>query len=180
MKYTTTLLAAATVTLGMATSASALTVSPDMTVDITPNVNNAFEIVFTWPDSPIDGTEAVPIAFDFNLSIEASSGTNTAVGYFIEDPDGIRLQNASSTTCADGTPMGAQCNLLFSAEQTPMTLFSDLAAGTYTFGVFGGTVPNAGSLTFGITKVSEVPLPAGGVLLLSALGGFAAMRRRKS
>ncbi|WP_339109219.1 VPLPA-CTERM sorting domain-containing protein [Thioclava sp. GXIMD4216] len=32
----------------------------------------------------------------------------------------------------------------------------------------------------GDEQVSPVPLPAGGILLLGALGGFAALRRRKS
>ena len=36
-----------------------------------------------------------------------------------------------------------------------------------------------GNSSFTYTPVSSVPLPAGGVLLLSALGGVAALKRRK-
>lgn len=175
---TKTLLAAGAVALGMATSASAITVTSGMSVDITPNVNNAFEIIFDWPNAPDDGITTLPIAFDFDLTVEDRSGMNPLIGYYVTDPNGNRLEDSTSTTCSGMTGV-VQCNLLFQGQPTPTTLFSNLTAGTYTFGVIADTVQNTGSITFGITKVSEVPLPAGGLLLLTALGGIAATRRRK-
>lgn len=180
MALTKTLLTAGALALGMATSAAAVTIPSVPSVSFTPNVNNAFTFTFDWSDMTDDGTEIVPIAFDFDLTIESSSKTNAIIGFFVEDPNGNRLEDSTSTTCSTNTGATEQCNLLFLAESTPKALFSGLAAGSYTFGIFGDASPFAGSLTFGVTKVSEVPLPAGGVLLLSALGGFAAMRRRKS
>ncbi len=180
MKNVKTLLAVSALAFGMATSASAITISSDMSVDITPNVNNAFEIVFSWPDQPNDGLSTVPIAFDFDLTVESFSSSNASVGFLVTDANGMDVGGGLASNCADGTPNGTPCNLVFSAASTPITLAEDLSAGIYTFKVFGGSVPNAGSLSFGITKVSEVPLPAGGLLLLTALGGIAATRRRKS
>ena len=52
-----------------------------------------------------------------------------------------------------------------------------LPAGLYNFGIFAGTVGSEATITFGVAKV---PLPAGGLLLLGALGAIGMKRRRKA
>lgn len=51
------------------------------------------------------------------------------------------------------------------------------SAGTYTFLFDESNVPNSGVAVLGITAV---PLPAGAPLVISALAGFAMLRRRKA
>jgi hypothetical protein len=54
------------------------------------------------------------------------------------------------------------------------------AAGTSTNLIFASQVPGAYGPALDNVRISAVPLPAGGLLLLGALGGFAALRRRKA
>lgn len=58
----------------------------------------------------------------------------------------------------------------------PITFDIAGGAGTYVLMFSEGNQPNNGSAEF---IISAVPLPAGGLLLLGALGGLAALRRRK-
>ena len=51
-----------------------------------------------------------------------------------------------------------------------------LAAGTYYIGLYESESPERGGASF---RIVEVPLPAGGLLLLTALGGAAMVRRRR-
>lgn len=177
MSRITNTLLAATLALGAATSAQAITFSD--------NVNNAFTFTFSWDDksaNSFDEFHTTTFAFDFDLSIEGVTGQNPAIGYTVLQ-GGTFLGDTtfpfSVSTCATGAGTSSECNLMFDDEATPKTLFSGLSAGEYTFGVFAGTNTQAGSITFGVSKVAAVPLPAAGLLLLGALGGTAALRRRR-
>ena len=64
------------------------------------------------------------------------------------------------------------------AAQAPL-VFENLAAGDYRIAFFNRQQPKAGAVQFEVSSVSAVPLPAGGLLLLSAFGAAAAVRRRK-
>lgn len=57
-------------------------------------------------------------------------------------------------------------------------IFMDLAAGSYRIGFYEDETPVEGSAAFTIVSASAVPLPAGGALLLAALGGAGLFRRR--
>jgi len=188
LKLKNTLLAAA-LAFGAASSAQALTVTPQVGPDniggvtFTNNVNDAFSLTLAWDPDLKMLRHTTQIGFDFDLSIAAASGigngVNNNAGFFvIAQPSGIALENSTSTTCADRTANGAQCNLLNANDPVPQTIFSDLSAGFYTFGVFG-LESDAGSITFGVSKVAPVPLPAAGFMLLGALGGTLALRRRR-
>lgn len=171
-----TLAAAGTIALGMASAAQA-TAIPSPGISFTQNVNSQFDIIFNFSPDVNQQTSPTGIGFDFNLTIESVTGDNPALGFFIDGPDG-RLTN--DITCS-GFSGVENCNLIFGDITDSQLLFSDLAAGEYNFGVFGVTVQNAGSITFGIDKfVAPVPLPAGGLLLLTGLGALAFKRRRKA
>ena len=159
--------------LGMATSAQAVT--------FTDNVNNNFTFTFEWvPASPLvvesEETDAFGIGFDFDLTISSVTGDNSLVGYFVDDATS-RLTNDS--TCSDFGSVG-NCDLIFNSEPDGKLIFSGLSAGEYNFGIFGGPLSTAGSLTFEVAKIAAVPLPAGGPLLLGALGALGLKRRRKA
>lgn len=57
---------------------------------------------------------------------------------------------------------------------------ANAASQTLFFADVGGTPNDNGGPLLDNVRLSTVPLPAGGLLLLGALGGFAALRRRKS
>ncbi|MFL4470352.1 VPLPA-CTERM sorting domain-containing protein [Tateyamaria armeniaca] len=58
-------------------------------------------------------------------------------------------------------------------------LFSGIGGVEYTLTVDGSVGPAVGADALYDLKISAVPLPAGGLLLLGGLGGLAALRRRK-
>ena len=59
------------------------------------------------------------------------------------------------------------------------SIFSNVAAGSWTLVVDGSVGPNTRRAALYDIEISAVPLPAGGLLLLGGLGGLAALRRRK-
>jgi hypothetical protein len=160
--------------LGTATTAQAVT--------FTPNVNDAFTFTLQWDDKDtIDASHFFGIGFDFDLTIESVTGANALVGFVVEDSAGNLIDTpAMDSRCADGSPTGAECELIFSSQYSGIDLASGLSAGSYNFGIFAGTALAGGSITFGVSKIAAVPLPAGGLMLLGALGALGLKRRRKA
>ena len=156
---------AAVLALSSATTAQAVT--------FTENVNDSFTFTFDLPAGGEEETGEFGIAFDFFLTIDSVTGDNPLLGYFVDGPDG-RLTN--ETTCSGFGGVG-NCDLVFASEPDGGRILGTLPAGLYNFGIFAGTVGSEATITFGVAKV---PLPAGGLLLMGALGAIGLKRRRKA
>ncbi|MGR3322802.1 MAG: VPLPA-CTERM sorting domain-containing protein [Pseudooceanicola sp.] len=141
----------------------------------------------------INGEEYVQVAFDSLVWLRGFAGMLTYDG----SQNGEGTEQVALEYSADG---GSTWSTLLGN-----TMYDDAAPGTsndtfgtvglsYLDGIFGvqanmvrfkayGESPfddgNA-NITAAALEVSEVPIPAGGLLLVSALGGFAALRRRKA
>jgi hypothetical protein len=92
--------------------------------------------------------------------------TDVIAGLITHD-DGITLVVPNGQTGGISAPPTSQINTAFTAEAGGFTLFYAAANG------------NPSILSVDAT-LAPVPLPAGGLLLLGALGGIAALRRRKA
>ncbi|KMK63836.1 VPLPA-CTERM sorting domain-containing protein [Puniceibacterium sp. IMCC21224] len=144
---------------------------------------------FTWsgvgPGTPyqsvvnftLSGTQTAALS----LSFYTGSGSDRT-GYILLD-GATRLTTASATACdSGGAPFAGGCSFIYSNTVDGTTLFAGLDAGEYTLGVLETAQPSSGTLEFDLTVEgipSEVPLPAGGLLLIGALGGIAALRKRQ-
>ena len=75
---------------------------------------------------------------------------------------------------APGVFGGDHCDVI-DAPSEPELLFSDLAAGTYRLGIYDGSLPQRGSATL---RVTSMPTPMAGLMLLSAFGVWRGVSRR--
>lgn len=147
---------------------------------------------FFWNATPYSGyiTFTAHRAFDlfFENYIPNAAVADQYSGLALMGPDGSFLQtgDANSNGCSDAafSEIAGPCNLVtgqsgtapFIKPDQDRPLFANLDAGTYTIGLDESNRPVGGSADFRAAAV--VPLPAGGLLLLGALGGVAALRRR--
>lgn len=79
-----------------------------------------------------------------------------------------------------GSVTGSSSSLPSGGWTTVTASFNVATAGTYTLQFVGaGNSESLGGLVDAVSIVPTVPVPAAGLMLVSALGGLAAMRRRK-
>ncbi len=143
-----------------------------------------------WVEFTIEGTGALEFdAFDVYDGV-LSDVTGITLDY-ISGGVATRLSNDTSFCSAAAAPVGGNCNLIAQEgasggstglASTPISMvFTDLVAGDYRFGIYDSSSPSnaiAGFILY--DNLGTVPLPAGGLLLLSGLGLIGAARRRKS
>ena len=165
----------------------------------------ALAFMFTAPAS----AAPVNLNFSFGsgsgtfLGLDDSDGIQAATGYVFDGAEDSYTVSSVTGSGFFGTPAnsfeflnGNLISIAFldspfaSGSENITTLFqleleADLSIGSQPFGssweegsvVIGGT---SGSATLAIVPLSAVPLPAGGLLLLTGLGGLLASRRWKS
>lgn len=130
-----------------------------------------FETLLSGPGGPGSVSFTfTALAADAPLPVLASTANvigGTLTGAYMTWFDGVNTY--SGTLTSFGSPV-------FAIIGQASTLFTDPSALTQvlTFGWTG----RSGSSQVSV-RVSAVPLPAGGLLLIGALGGLAALRRRK-
>lgn len=152
---------------------------------------------FAWSDTPVSGyiQFTTTQAFDFYLTSYLPESGSTVSGYVLKEVGGTNY-TTQTTFCDRSVVLDAiegSCNLANGAyatddysgyETTQPDSYAALgryAAGTYYLGFYESGDPVSGSIGFRTSEVSasEVPVPAAGGLLLAALGGTAALRRRR-
>lgn len=98
------------------------------------------------------------------------------------DTDEVFTTQTSCTEFGELSTLGDRsCNEVAGEDGTggfdiPPLTFSELDGGTYLLGVYESGDPAQVQFDF---KISEVPLPAAGWMLLAGIGGMAALRRRQ-
>lgn len=173
MTFLKNIAAAAALTFGLSGAAQAVTFDQ---IDPT-----TFTFTVSWNSTPFT-EELAPlgVAYDFDLSLVNYTGTGNQQTGFYMDFGGNRLTTQTNACDAAGGNYVGGCNLITASMPAGTSLFSGLSAGVYNFGFYDSATPVSGELTFQFKKVAPVPVPAAGLLLLTALGGFGLARRRKT
>ena len=155
------------------------------------------EFAFIWDEAPASGYVIVTADNSFDLIFESyipsgqfdpnrrtNSGlivVNADTGERFTETTGFcdsdNVLEAIRGTCSTMSGEYSLSNADYKPDGGNNTPIMTLAAGSYYIGFYEDSAPATGFATF---RTVEVPLPAGGLLLLTALGGAAMVRRRRS
>lgn len=155
---------------------------------------NTTDITFDWTDTVTRAAGFLRFTVDttFDLVLETYSGggdgSQEFSGYIFSERFQPMLSNDyPGVLCSFGFP---ECNFVSNDPNSGLTfadpegtaLFTGLGAGEYYLGFEEINIPTSGTATFSIVEAQSpapIPLPAGGWLLISALGGLGVMRARR-
>lgn len=148
---------------------------------------------FAWDDSPYTGYVSFSADRMFDLYFENYVPDDAAAdqisGFIFRGPSGeVQADEAYDSDACDDASFGISggCNFITGQDgeadvlqpDPEQPILANLEPGDYTIGVYESANPGNGTADFRAAAV--VPVPAGGLLLIGALGGAAALRRRKS
>lgn len=192
----TQVLGAAVLATGVATSASAVTVNnPQVLFGPGSVTATSTNFDFNWTGTPFTASVEFSVAAGevatFTLSnyvINGGGSLSDVTGFTVDELLGgsaTRLTNKTSFCSSAAGDVSGNCDLIGPTGATnsngpfvPGNTVISLTAGDYLFGIFDSSTPTSASVSFSI-DVQPVPLPAGGLLLLSGFGAAALMRRRR-
>lgn len=164
--------------------------------------SGATNVDFSWSAAQSSGFVTFSVDTTSYLYVTDYSGSVSPVQYtgFMLIDDGTALTTDQANACNNSNVLATiqgSCDLVTNfAGATNGAHLPDTGAAfavldsnsVYTIGFYEGAAPAIGNISFQIsegawvenlTEISPVPLPAGGLLLVGALGGLAALRRRK-
>ena len=146
-------------------------------------------VAFSWDTVRYSAFQDFTVDQDFDLFFDAyspSGAGNFRSGFVLINLTTNTLLTSSRTICANSFVQeeirGLCDSISFDIASDDHTvdggtpMFSGLTAGDYRIGLYESAIPDNGTAVFSIAP-SAVPLPAGGLLLITALGGIALRRR---
>ncbi|MEM6440509.1 MAG: hypothetical protein AAF763_12545 [Pseudomonadota bacterium] len=156
------------------------------TVTVTGNPASTTDYRIAFSDNPVTAWIEFTTSSTFDLLLvdfeDDASGGSDVTGYLLDRigtpntrlttetafcSDAVGFAGAGCNLIADGDAAGGNVGLATKDAASPVVLLSNLMAGSYRLGLFDSATPNPGSATF---RVSEVPAPMAGLMLVSALG----------
>lgn len=150
------------------------------------------DINFGWASTGASGYVQFTATDVVDFFLTGYSGATTGseyTGFILREVGGANLTSdyLFCNTTATAAPIRGRCNLATnltspsSVSYTPSTstALMSVGPGTYYLGFSEANSPTSGAISFRIAEIATVPLPAGGLMLVGALGGLAALRRRK-
>jgi len=153
------------------------------------------QITFTWSESPFSAYQDFRVGKNFSLyftNYQTDRDPNARSGFTLDsfNSDGNLVKRYTNDTafCSEAnlSQVAGNCNLITGIDGNANANEPDdeleyaplfaLESGDYRLGLYESDYPSQGSAEF---TISAVPLPAGGVLLLTALGGMGLARRKR-
>ena len=143
---------------------------------------SAATLGFIWADTPYSSVASFSLEEDFDLYLDSyeSSATGEQSGYYLRRTDELAHYGNPGSCGAAGGDFADGCFYLSADTPDNTLLLSGLSAGNYELGFYESSRPATGAVTFSTTALAAVPLPAGGALLLGALGALGLRRRRRA
>lgn len=185
--------------IGVAGSAQALTtITQDSSANadalVTPVDAMTTDIDLSWTTGQSSAYVTFQADGDGVLYLSGYTGAALSTHYsgVMLYEDGVNQTTAQTNACTSSfvlMPIRGACTLVTNdpaansstVQPSATTPFYTLTAGSiYTVGFWEGATPENGTVSFqAVESISAVPLPAGGALLVGALGAIGALRRRR-